>query len=191
MGKEKIREIREIRRFRYHWQSPRANCSRALEVSTKDILDNHGRNGLYGFLGKFHIWLIHLFRTASITYGLFFLHLTSLYFTFFPFTDIFSTNKIIIFQGTKMERGHLGNIHPHFSLYLSVGLCCAPLELILYFPTVCLLVCLSAWRSVYPSVCLLVCLFVCLSINWSFHRILFKTVLSIFMDSLPIKTSEK
>ena len=48
MGK-KFREIRVIRHFRYHWESPWDNCSRALEVSTKDIPDNDGRNGLYGF----------------------------------------------------------------------------------------------------------------------------------------------
>ena len=38
-----------------------------------------------------------------------FFHLTSVDFTFFPLTDIFSTNMIIIFQRTKMERGNLGN----------------------------------------------------------------------------------
>ena len=32
------------------------------------------------------------------------LHFTSLYFALFPLTDIFSTNIIIIFQTTKMER---------------------------------------------------------------------------------------
>ena len=104
---KKLREIREIRLFRYHWESPGDNCSRALEVSTKDFPDNDGRNGLYGFSGKFHIWLIHLFQTVSITYVFFFfssLHFTSLYFALFLLTDIFSTNMIIIFQRTKMER---------------------------------------------------------------------------------------
>ena len=46
---KKLREIREIRLFRYHWESPCDNCSRALQVSTKDFPDNDGRNGLYGF----------------------------------------------------------------------------------------------------------------------------------------------
>ena len=32
------------------------------------------------------------------------LHFTSLYFALFPFTDIFSTNMIIIFQKTNKER---------------------------------------------------------------------------------------
>ena len=96
----------------------------------------------------------------------FFLHLTSLYFTFFPFTDIFSTNMVIIFQRTKTERGHLGNdlsVRP--SVCLSFCLSVRPSVYLSVCPSVRLSVYLSVCLSVRPSVRLSVCPSVCLSVR--------------------------